>query len=105
MSLRLYSVAEQLEVIEGLIEQIRMTESRDDLRLEILKSVAQDLRARVDHAPTAALFQLQARLAKVLRSKENGSKYKTGTLVGVADELIARWPVVKQALERFEAEQ
>jgi hypothetical protein len=69
----------------------------------ILKSIASDLRGRLDGIPNAVLVELEARITAAVRSK-GPLGYGTHALRGVGEGLIARWPCVKQSLERFGAE-
>ena len=97
------SDAERLTSIERLIEERRKQFGHGDRLAEIWVSVAKDIRARMDQAPNVALAELERRMKAVYRSK-TALGYSQGALQGVAEELIGRWPVVKQALERFGVE-
>ena len=107
-----FTTADKLAFLEELIEvvraerRIRALETRagaepsDTRRFELLKALAADTRARLEGAPSAAMSALQSRLDAVDRSK-TGLGYSRDRLISTAEELIARWPVVKQSLELF----
>jgi len=104
--MRPYTIEEKLSVVEFLIEQLR--DSRHELgapnrgRYLILKSVAADLRARIPGEPLAACFELDEAIRAADASKTVPLGYEIGKLRRIAEILIGRWPVVRQALEKFE---
>lgn len=102
MTMRLFTTAEKLGVVEAMIEDMRRQASGDDdfERLAVLRSVASDLRARFAGAPSAALAELERRMAAVARAK-NEHRHDGTAVLGLGQELVSRWAVVKQALERF----
>lgn len=102
MTMRLFTTAEKLGVVDAMIDDLRRDAAGDDdfERLAVLRSVAADLRARLAGAPCVALTELERRMAAVARSK-TALGHDNGALVGLGQEIIARWPCVKQALERF----
>lgn len=95
---------EKLETVEELIEAFRQTarSPAEDLRILSLKAIAADLRARLAGAPNLALFELERRMVAVRRHGSGSAK--VNAQIGVAEELVCRWPVVTQALEKFGAE-
>ena len=105
MTLRLFTTAEKLDLVEQMIGTLRVSAQTDaDIeRIHILKAIASDLRGRMTQAPSAALYQLERRLASVARSRTRLG-HSQGALIGVAEELMGRWPTVKQALEKFGAD-
>jgi hypothetical protein len=105
MNKRFYSTAEKLATVEDLIESFRRTSRSvaDYDRLSVLKSIAADLRGRMGGSPHIAMIELERRIAAAVRTKTTLG-YENGHLVGVGQELISRWPVVKQSLEKFGAE-
>lgn len=115
MTLRVFTADEQLGHVDALIEACefsrRYSRRIDTMRdtkgvvvgnecLAVLKSIAADLRGRRPEAPGIALAELARRLDRVLASKTSLG-YEAGTLIGLAEELIGRWPTVRQALESF----
>lgn len=90
---------ELLNAVEALIVAERRLTGRKN---EVLCEVAADLRGRLSEAPCMAMLYLDQRLQAMKRSK-TAIGYSEGTMMGVAQELLHRWPVVKQALERFGA--
>ena len=105
MNRRFYSTAEKLATIEDLIEAFRRTSttSADFDRLSVLKSIAADLRGRIGGTPHIAMVELERRITAAVKSKTTLG-YENGHLVGVGQELISRWPTVKQSLEKFGTE-
>lgn len=95
MTLHVFSTSEKLDEVERLL--------RVDPRNELLKAVAADLRARLDGAPSAALTLLERRVVGAVRAKTPVG-YPHNHLVGVAEELLGKWALVKQALEMFGAD-
>ena len=105
MNKRFYSTAEKLSTVESLIESFRRTSTTpaDYDRFWILKSLAADLRGRIGGTPHIAMVELERRITSAMKSKTNLG-YENGAMVGVGEELMGRWPTVKQALEQFESE-
>lgn len=95
MILRIIAIEEKLCAVERILEG-------DDVfdHVNALKEIAKDLRARAATAPSVAILEIERRLIAVARSKTRQG-YETGAMIGVAQELIARWPVIRQALEKF----
>lgn len=100
MTFRTFTTHEKLSEVERLIEQQRSAGSRNEVLIEIAK----DLRGRLAGAPSVALLQLERRLAATQHRRFEPVRSQIDAVVGVGEELIARWPIVKQALERFGAE-
>lgn len=101
MSRGVFTLHEQLEEIERLIEAEKDKGGvADNISLAIQRSIASDIRARINHDGSVTKAALEQRLHFMRRSK-TPLGYSNGSMVGVAQELIGRWPVVKQALERF----
>lgn len=103
--MNLFTTDEKMAALEKLIETLRRTANgvEDNERIRIMGAIATDLRARINAAPTVALTQIERRMTAVMRHKTRLG-YETGTMVGFAEEVIGRWSVVKQALEKFGAE-
>lgn len=99
----MFSTDEKLEVVEALIEQLRMSGPRRTTDLEILKAIAKDIRARMAESPSAAALELERRIYAIAESK-TALGYDERRMRAAAEELINRWPVVQQALERFGAD-
>lgn len=93
------SLADKLRVVEALIvahRPFRMAwGSKENETYTILKSVAEDLRAR--SAGTAqAVLQLERKMEAAREMRHD-----RGRLCAVLDELVSRWAMVRQAMERF----
>ena len=97
---------EKLETVKELIEVFRQTarSPAEDRRILALKGIASDLRARLDGAPNVALVELERRMTAVRRHAPGSGSARVNAQIGVAEELVCRWPVVTQALEKFGAE-
>jgi len=95
MTLYVFTIEEKLDEVERLI--------RVDPRNDVLKAVAADLRARLDGVPSAALTSLEWKVVGAARAR-TAVGYPHNHLIGVAEELLGKWPLVKQALEKFGAE-
>lgn len=91
---------EKLDEVERLIEGARRI-GWINCSIPILAEIAKDLRARLDHAPNVALVEIERRVNAVINHPIGGRAVRAGAL---ADEVLSRWPVVKQSLERFGAE-
>lgn len=106
MSLETFATTEKLEFVEKLIEVSRGTcraagkDSEAFYKLRLLKSIAADLRARVDGAPSVTLTQIESRIQTIVGSK-TGLGYSTTHLIDLGYDVIGRWPVIKQSLELF----
>ena len=102
MSFHPFTTLEKLIVVETLIDETRLTMEGvgDHHRLKVLRAIGADLRGRLEGVPNQALLELERRLLSAEKSKTRLGRER-GAMIGVAEELIGRWPVVKQALERF----
>lgn len=87
-----------------LVERMIVGEPKNSVARPTMKAIAAGLRARLETAPSAAEVALSAKIDAAKRAKPPGFDYPQSRMVTIADELIGRWPVVKQALERFGAE-
>jgi hypothetical protein len=105
VTFRSFTVEEQLDEVDALIRVFhRGHPSRMSAHgVNVLKSIAADLRGRVPDAPEIARSELQRRINDMMRSK-TVLGFERGAMVGLAQELIGRWPTVKVALEKFEKE-
>lgn len=96
------TLQEKIDAVEAVIEDLRWARNADEGRLRrrhaALRAVAADLRARLAGAPTIVEVALEQRMRAVQRSKTMLG-YGNGAMVGLAQELVARWPAVKQGLE------
>lgn len=101
-----FTTAEKLAQIEGLIINHRWARADpmvpENRTYEVLKTIAADLRGRLDSAPGEAEHALERRIVAIRMARSRRAP-TNGALVGLAEELIGRWPVVRQALVRFGA--
>lgn len=93
MTVRNYTTAEKLSVIENIIQH----PSEGD-EVEVLKAIAQDLRGRMNGAPSATLVGIERVVVAAARSRAS-----PGHMIALAQETLRRWPTLKQSLELFGA--
>lgn len=95
---------EKIAVLDRLIEEFRWArpqpQTEEFQTYETLKEIARDLRARIDGMPSLVEHELEKRITSV-KSSKTSMGYPTTRMVGLAQELIGRWPTVKQALAKF----
>ena len=99
--------AEILKEIEGLIEEYRFARdfpagSAERRTYIALKAVASDIRGRRLKAGSEAITALQGRMDALKRAGHHRGPRRTDALIGLAEELVGRWPSVRQALESFD---
>lgn len=100
MSPHVMPVQTMLDEVERLlIAERRLT----GIKNEALAAVAADLRARLPEAPTAAIVDMQERIAALLRTKSR-TGYDMHALHFVGEGAAKHWHTIKRALERFKAE-
>lgn len=104
MALRSFSIEEKLAAVCEEIDRARVARrdpgSTAHHHYLVLKSVAADLRARIDPTRCEALGEFERAITRMIRSK-TALGYGIGQKMAVADVLINRWPLVSQALEQF----
>lgn len=101
MSIHLFSDQEKIEQIERVIRQMKAAKIKVASRREIdvMISLACDLRGRAPAASVEAITKFEALLAVAQRRKLTIG-YETSTLVDLAKHFIGMWPTVRAALER-----
>lgn len=106
MTLRTFTIEEKLEIVERMIEVGRLHRSAPGTeayqQVEILKAIASDLRARLEHVPSATLVDLERRIVAVARTK-GPTGYQPHALHELGTGVTVRWPVIRAALELFGA--
>lgn len=95
LTLRNFTIEEKLN------EVLRL--QRIDGDNDVLREIAKDLRARLSTAPSAVLCDLDRRIGSVARTR-GPTGYQPHALHMLGECVAARWPVIRQALERFGAE-
>lgn len=103
MSLHVITLEEKLAVVEKAINDLRKKARVDPVHkknFETLKSIAADLRARIEFPTSNARGELGRALALVKQSK-TALGYDQGRLLHVANIVISKWPTISQALEQF----
>jgi len=86
-----------------LIGRMIAAEKKAGRSTTVLSAIHADLEARSPHAPSVALVELDRRINIMKRSKIPGIGYGNGQMVSVAQEVVSRWSVLRQALEMFGA--
>lgn len=99
------TIDEKIEIVERFIRDRKQApkgtpQDRDRM---ILCAIASDLSARRATAPSAAEDQIERRLRGVRNAQDRGDDL-TGAKISLANEVMGRWPVIRQSLERFGAE-
>ncbi|HXL66624.1 MAG TPA: hypothetical protein VN938_16365 [Xanthobacteraceae bacterium] len=98
--------AETLLEIEALIESFRWargdTAAPENKTYLALKAMADDLRGRQANRIGEAQAELQKAIDAAAKTKTILG-YEINHLRRIAEETIGRWPVIRQALERFGA--
>lgn len=98
MSAHTFTTQEKLAEIERLIiEGKRHTGTTSP----VLAAIAQDIRARANGYPNVALTDVERRVNAVIRSKTM-TGYSPAKLHELGEGVVVHWPLVKQALEKFE---
>lgn len=101
------TIQEKLAAVQRLLEDLR--HARNDPMLpeyatfHAMRAIASDLMARLPGNPEATRRALGKRIADAVRSRTPDG-YLQSHARGLAEELVGRWPVIEQALERFERE-
>lgn len=107
-----YMLVDQIAAVEAVIGEIRQytephTEA-DKKMLGVMASIAKDLRSRIPEniGKTRVAIHQRINLANSKRDASHNhlNGYQEKHLIGIAEELIGRWPTVRQALEKFEQE-
>jgi hypothetical protein len=102
MTLRMFTAEQQIAELEGLLRDLR-TGRRPTVSVEVLKSVVSDIQGRFPEEPGDALRELRRLLADAAASRTDLG-WSAGSLQAIAQQVIGRWPTIRQCLERFEAE-
>lgn len=100
MTIHTFTTQEKLAEIERLIiAERRLTGGNCD----VLKSIAAELRGRVEGAASIALHDVGHRVVAVARSKSS-TGYDPAKLHVLGEGVAVHWETIRQALERFGAE-
>lgn len=106
MSLRTFTLEEKIAAIEMAIVEARggrrSPGSAEQRHYEVLKSIAADLRARLELPRSNALGELERALIRMKEAPRTVvNEYDQTRMVEVTKIVISKWPYVSQALERF----
>lgn len=83
--------------IEGLIEQ---SKCYDPMRMAALKMSAYALRSTKRVSLEIAEKALEIRIRIASEAKSDSAGYRLGHLIGLGEELIGRWPEVREAFRK-----
>ena len=92
--------AEKIYVVESIIEDLK-ARAPFDTRLPELKKLATFLRAQRPSSVPKVLEALEFQVCSALRSKARLGYIEVGHWQAIAEGLLAHWPVVRKALEKF----
>lgn len=105
MALRLVSLEDKIKALDTEIVEARRVDrppgSAAQHHYEALKSLAADVRARMDFPRSNALGELERAIARMIKSKTVPLGYDRNMMSEVANVLVNKWPAVSQALEMF----
>lgn len=97
-----FTVEQKLAAVEHWIEMLRPFRSQpgtsEHQTRELLKAIAVDLRTQLAGAGPTAMVSLEHRIDLARRQKARLGYYEIGTLQGIGEEVIGRWPVLQRAL-------
>ena len=107
--MKLFTDAEKLEVIEHLIAAIRQRRLADldrggSLQVDVLRTLAADIRAHMPGATEPTLVALENRVQKVRQSSHTRTSqgehlfYDRDALAAAGTDLVARWPEIRAGL-------
>lgn len=91
---------EKLRVISSILDDLRISKGRGDPDYVVLKSIAHDLKGRIELPRSDPLGEIERALQRTHASR-TALGHDTGQLASVAYTVMKHWPVVRQALERF----
>jgi hypothetical protein len=105
MSLKtdLVSNEEKLRVLGSVIDDLcarKKSSVRDDPDFFALKSIAHDIKSRMELPRSNTLGEIERALQRTEASK-TAIGFDTGQLSNVAYTIMKHWPVIRQALEHF----
>lgn len=91
---------EKLRVISSLLDDLRISKGRDDPDYIALKSIASDIKSRIELPRSNPLGEIDRALQRTHASR-TALGHDTGQLAQVAYTVMKHWPHVRQALENF----
>lgn len=104
MALKMYTLEQKMNAIGMEISEAR--KGRRDPgsvaheHYQILKSIAEDLQARVELPRNQTLGAMERALYALVRSK-TALGYEDGKMNAVAQVVVHKWPTIRAALERY----
>lgn len=104
MALRMVTLEQKLEAIEREINEARKARrdpgSEAHAHYEALKSIAGDIRARLELPRSQTLGAMERSLFQLVRSK-TALGYDDGKMNAVAQVVVQKWPTIRMALEQY----
>lgn len=99
MTLHLFTDEEKLAEIDRIIRSMKEFKLKFSERrqIDIMISIAKDMRAKQPEAPSQALTEIERSLVAVERSKTRLG-YDERTLIHLANDVIGYWPTLRAAL-------
>ena len=95
----------QIDAVERLIEDLRWARgdptAPEHVTYLAMKAVARDLRGRLEGKAGEARAAIGSRIADAVRSA-TVLGYRDSHMIGLAQEVIGRWPTIEFALEAAE---
>lgn len=95
---RVMSREDQLRIVEEIIERLRS--ERHGETVAALKTIAGELRTRMELPRSNALGELERAMRRLHESK-TALGYDQRQLAAVANVIVSKWPTVRLALEQF----
>lgn len=96
--MKVMSREDQLRIVEEMIANLRS--ERHGETVTVLKSIAGELRARLELPRSNALGELERAMQRLDDSK-TALGYDQRKLAAVANVIVSKWPTVRLALEQF----
>jgi hypothetical protein len=97
---------EKILLVDTLIERERRVGAFGHaVRIELLKDIARDLRARAPGVPETTRHVLGEKVAAIARSNRSlAHGLQTSRLIALGQEVVGRWRTIDAALERYAQE-
>jgi hypothetical protein len=97
--MRVMSREDQLRIVEEIITHLKF-QDRQGETVTALKTIAGELRARMELPRSNALGELE-RAMRRLQETKTSLGYDQRQLAAVANVIVSKWPTVRLALENF----
>jgi hypothetical protein len=103
MSDRLYSLVEKLRQVDVVIDAQRRGALQCGTPLDAgaLKAVAADMRGRLPGRRAACADDIARRIEAVKKHPVGRTDGRVDAMIGLAEEVVSKWPTIEQALEFY----